>query len=177
MSRIAHSSVPLRPIRIDGDVAHVDLTRGKVSIIDAADVHLIEGKNWQAKPCLNTFYANRSASINGEKVTTSIHRVLMSPPDGLMVDHIDGNGLNNRRSNLRITTASQNQSNRRHQNTEKSLPKGVSFHKQTGKWSARITKNGAVHWLGLFDDPPTAHAAYREASKHYHGEFGVCFDR
>jgi hypothetical protein len=165
------TSRAVRPIRIEGDVAYVTLTRGYEAIIDAADVPLVEGWNWHAVPEWSTFYARRTDYKNGKK-TVQMHRVIINCPDGFEVDHINGDGLNNRRFNLRIATKSQNQSNRGPQVDNKSGIKGVYWCKSKLKWVAGIKLNKVRRALGVFDTPEAAHAAYIAASKKLHGEFG-----
>jgi len=162
----------VRPIRICGDVAYVPLTKGYESIIDAADVYLVDCYNWFAIPVGSTVYAARS-DYSGKKMRmVYVHRTIMGEPDGLQVDHRDGGGLNNRRGNLRLATSSQNMQNRRMARNNKSGFKGASLHKGSGKWKAQIRINRELIYLGLFTSPEEAHAAYCRASKKYHGEFG-----
>lgn len=157
----------IRPIRIEGDVAYVTLTRGYEAIIDAADVPLVEGWNWHASVNRNAVYAKRKAG----KTSLLMHRVIMDDPDGFQVDHIDGNGLNNRRENMREATNAQNAHNSPIQRNNTSGFKGVSWHKRCAKWYARIKANGSCYRLGCFDTPEAAHAAYVAASEKLHGEF------
>jgi hypothetical protein len=164
--------VSARPIRIEGDAAYVPLTKGYEAIIDAADVPLVEGVNWFAVVQLSAVYAQRSARrVNGKRKAVLLHRVIMDAPDGLEVDHVNGDGLDNRRSNLRLATRSENQHNRRVQNNNTSGFKGVSWHKRDLKWYARIGLDGRRKLLGFFDTPEAAYAAYVEASTRLHGDF------
>ena len=164
----------VRPLRISGDCAHIPLTRGYEAVIDASDAHLVEGLNWHTQSGVNTVYATRTApKADGEKQKTIwMHRLIMSAPDGLEVDHIDGDGLNNRKSNLRIATRVENRQNSRRQNNNTSGYKGVCWHKGHSKWRAQIRLNNKRTHLGYFDCPKEAHAAYCEASVRLHGEFG-----
>lgn len=88
-----------------------------------------------------------------------------------MIDHINGNGLDNRRKNLRLVTKSQNMMNRGIQKNNTSGFMGVSFHKATGRWRAYIKKDKKQFYLGLFDNKKDAAIAYNEATKFYHGEY------
>ena len=162
----------IRPIWIVGDVAYVPLTRGYTATIDAADVPLVEAWNWCARLERNAVYAARGAWVNGKKRTIYMHRELVGQVGGCEVDHRDGDGLNNRRANLRHATAAQNQRNQRIRPNNTSGLKGASYHKATGKWSAQIRANGKPVYLGLFETPEAAHAAYAKASAELHGEFG-----
>lgn len=87
------------------------------------------------------------------------------------VDHKDGNGLNNRWSNIRVASVSLNAANAKMPSTNTSGFKGVTFHKQVGRWQAQIKKNGQSIYLGLFDRPEDAHAAYVDKAKEIFGEF------
>lgn len=86
-----------------------------------------------------------------------------------MIDHRDGDKSNNRFENLRPASRSQNAANSRARNS--AGLKGVSFDKRTSKWGASIRKGGRFTWLGTFETPEAAHAAYVAASVHVHGEF------
>ena len=161
-----------RPIRIDGDVAYIQLTKGYEAVIDTSDVHLVDGFNWCADVHLNTVYALRRDYSNGCRKVIRMHRVLLCEPEGLEVDHKDGNGLNNRRLNLRLAEAVQNKRNTKIARHNTSGFKGVTFHKQTGKWHAQIQHFGRHISLGLHKSPEAAHEAYCNGSSQYHGDFG-----
>ncbi len=165
---------PIRPIRIEGNVAYVTLTRGYEAVIDAEDVPLVSGRNWFAKADRNTVYAASNDYSGLRCRTIRLHRVLMGDPIGLEVDHIDGDGLNNckrgERCNLRIATHQQNMYNQRISKKNSSGLKGVSRDK--GKWRARIRVGQSVVYLGGFHTPELAHAAYSKASAEMHGAFG-----
>lgn len=88
-----------------------------------------------------------------------------------MSDHINGNTLDNRRSNLRVVTRTQNNQNVTIRKHNKSGYKGVSLEKKTGRWVAVIQANNKRIHLGTFDTPEEAYAAYCEAAKKYHGKF------
>ena len=101
-----------------------------------------------------------------------MHRAIMGEPKELDVDHRDGDGLNNRRANLRVATVLENQFNARRRKDNASGFKGVSWHRAAGKWYAHISLNRKRFHLGTFDTPEAAHAAYAAASAAFHGEFG-----
>lgn len=162
-----------KPITTSGDVAYVPLTKGFVAVIDASDVPLVAGSNWWALQKANgVVYAVRQMRILGKKQNVLMHRVIAGTPNGLLTDHIDGDGLNNRRSNLRHATNEQNQRNRGANRGTRSGLKGVQFHKRDRLWLARITVNKKVYSLGYFKEPEQAHNAYCEAVNQMHGEFG-----
>lgn len=167
-------SILPRHIRIEDDIAYIPLTRGYEAIIDAADVPLVVGCSWIANISLRrdgsikVVYAR--ARVFGNLRT--MHRVLLSAPIGIQVDHKDSNGLNNRRSNLRLATNAENQFNQRPPINNTSGVKGVNWSKVDAKWRARITVTGYQHHLGLFKNIEDAAAAYAQASITMHGDFG-----
>lgn len=162
----------VRKIRIQGDVAYVPLTKGLEAIIDACDVGLVGGSNWYAHAQVHTAYARREDCSGRKRRTMYMHRVILGVKDGIEVDHIDGNGLNNRRGNLREASRSQNNQNRATYKNSTSGVKGVNFHKKSGKWHARVHANGKCFSLGLFSSANDAHAAYCKAKAELHSAFG-----
>ena len=161
-----------RAIRIDGDVAYIPLTNGHEAIIDASDVHLAEGWNWSAKVRPWTTYAGRTAYVSGAKVDVKLHRVILGVTPDQIVDHKNGNGLDNRKNNLRPATAAQNAQNAAKRKDNSSGFKGVGFHKQVGLWEAYINAGGKRLHLGYHASPEQAHEAYVKASAAMHGAFG-----
>lgn len=161
-----------RPIRVQGLLAYVPLTKGYEAVIDAADIALAEGKNWRASVRKHAVYAVRKEIVDGKAVVVSLHRLLMAAPSHLMVDHISCDGLDNRRANLRVATATQNQRNARKRRDNSSGFKGVHWHKQACKWQSSIRANGVRKSLGLFDTAERAALAYEQASAVLHGDFG-----
>jgi hypothetical protein len=92
-------------------------------------------------------------------------------PSGLTIDHVDRNRSNNNISNLRLCTFQQNHFNRSKQINNKSGFKGVSWHKQKGKWVAQIKIEGKNKFLGFFNDPEKAYEKYCEKAIEHYGEF------
>lgn len=164
--------MPLRPIRIEGDVAYIPLARGYEAVVDAADVPLVSGRVWNIQTTPWNIYAHCADRSTGRRRLIKLHRLLMGEPEGLEIDHIDGDGLNNRRSNLRCATTAQNQYNQRLAAHNTSGFKGVSWHKRDKAWTANIKFDGRKRFLGYFSTPEDAHAAYCRASAELHGEFG-----
>ena len=160
-----------RAIRIEGDVAYIKLTKGCEAVIDVADVPLVEGRNWYASSSKHTVYARRDEKLGDGRARISLHRIVIGAEPGVLVDHIDGNGLNNRRSNLRLATNAENMRNARGHLDSASGAKGVSWHKGAAKWRAAIMADRQEHYLGLFDTVESAHAAYCDAAKRLHGQF------
>jgi hypothetical protein len=142
--------------------------------VEARDFETVNEHRWTSghPPNSKSSYAYRSRWNGKRTVTVQMHRQLCEGPE---VDHINGDGLDNRRSNLRPCTRSQNMANRGRQRNNTSGYKGVS--RSGRKWCARIyapNPNGGrsrALTLGRFDSPEEAHAAYCEAAKRLHGEF------
>lgn len=161
--------VPIREIMIVGEIAMVPLTRGLFSIIDAADVDLVAGVNWYAG---SNNYAQRKVKVKrGRQDMVRLHRHITGARDGLYVDHINGNPLDNRRANLREATNSQNQANARKRSGSVSPLKGVTWMRSSRKWRAQIKRDGKTIYLGCFDTEQGAHEAYAAAAPIVHGEF------
>lgn len=101
-----------------------------------------------------------------------MHRVITSAPPGMEVDHINGNGLDNRRGNLRVCTKSGNQRNQRVQSRAKtSVFKGVSRWKKNNRWAAFIKLGGRPTYLGSFKSEVDAALAYDAAARKHFGAF------
>ncbi len=160
-----------REITVDGDIARVPLTRGYTAIVDAADVHLVEGYNWTVNiMACGSVYAFRKERMNGKQCIVMMHRAVLGISGfSVKVDHRDKDGLNNRRYNLRKSTNAENGCNRGAQKNNKIGLKGVSEHK--GAWRAHIASKGVKKYLGRFATPEAAHSAYCAAVSTMHGEF------
>lgn len=154
-----------RPIQIVGDVAVVTLTKGQVAIIDAADVPLVEGRNWYALECACGFYAAREHDGRIQQM----HRLIMDAPPGLFVDHANRATLDNRRANLRICTRAENAANRIGWPRNKAGFKGVWAKGQ--RFMATIQRGAVRTHLGPFDTAEEASAAYADAAADLFGEF------
>lgn len=167
------ASRQIRPIRVEGNVAYVPLTRGCEAIIDAADVPLVEGRNWFAFPSRNTVYARSSGpKVGGRQRAALMHRILAGTAGDLVTDHRDGNGLNNRRANLRVATPQENTWNGSGRINSKSGVKGVHWRCDCRKWQAQIALDGQKIGLGVYRCRTAAQLAYAKASGELHGEFG-----
>lgn len=103
---------------------------------------------------------------------TYLHRYITGAPEGVQVDHIDGDRLNNTSKNLRICTNQENNFNKGPNKKNTSGYKGVYFSKQSNRWIAQITVNYKSMHVGSFETAEQAAIAYNEASRRYHGEYG-----
>lgn len=163
---------PRREIVDNGDgTATVPLTRGYVAIIDAGDTPLVAPYLWHAHVCgYNVYAKTRSAGMG-----LAMQNVIMPPPDGFIVDHIDENGLNNRRSNLRIVTHGQNIAHQTRRNPGKSGYYGVVVTPRTNRlgYQARIHHSGVTHSLGTFDTPEEAAHVYDTKAREVWGDCAV----
>jgi hypothetical protein len=149
----------------------IKLTQCKYALVDNEDYDALNKFKWYAKKGVNTFYAVRSPYKNGKQTTLKMHRLLINAPRGLEVDHKDGDGLNNQRSNIRLATRSQNRMNRPKQSRNTSGFKGVSWDKTHNIWRAYITLDSVQKTLGYFKNRQEAYQVYCKASVEYHKEF------
>ena len=102
-----------------------------------------------------------------------MHRTILNAPKGLVIDHLNHDGLDNRRSNLRLTNHSENRINSCKPPTSTTGFRGVSFHKHRGDYIAHIRKNGYLRHLGYFEEPVEAAKAYDRAARELHGKFAA----
>lgn len=159
-----------QPVRVEGSAAFISLTQGREAVVDASDLPLLKGRRW----CLRVWQGKLSycaGRLAGERKDINLHRLLLNAPDGVSVDHIDGDGLNNRRSNLRLASTAQNSWNTGRYRNNTSGHKGVSWRADRQKWQVHIRIGGKRLSLGHYTDVKMAAAAYAEAARKYHGEF------
>lgn len=160
-------------IIIDGDVAQIKMAHGLVALIDKNDVGLVQAYNWHAHTIKGSNYVRCHGGMqDGRPLKIYLHRLLLNPSGGQVIDHVDGDGLNNQRSNLRTATVGQNSKNRRLNKNNSSGFKGVHWNKQRGKWQAQIKVNYEMVYLGLHETIEDAKEAYKSASLNLHGAFG-----
>ena len=155
-------------------VKEIQLTQGKVALVDDEDFEELNKYKWCAhKPgTASTYYAMRAISviINGKRKQKMIdmHRQILGFPKG-MIDHINRNGLDNRKKNLRICTRSTNRLNSKIRKDNKSGFRGVCWYKQTKKWVAHIAQPRIT--IGYFDDVIEAAKAYDKKAIELYGDF------
>lgn len=155
------------------------LTQGKIALVDDADYDWLNQWKWIAsKPARSrTYYVYHSVLIaRAKRYTTEwMHRLILGLQmgDKQQCDHIDHNGLNNQRSNLRVCTKTQNMQSSRKRKRRTSKYKGVCWHRHNRKWYSRIcVKKKEIH-LGFFDSEIDAAAAYNVAALKHFGDFAL----
>jgi hypothetical protein len=152
------------PDESDPQVRRIPVGKGYFAIVDAADYEEISKYKWYASKRGRNIYALCYRKGRG----VGMHRMVMRARKGQIVDHIDGNGLNNRRSNLRFCKSGQNQANQK--------PRGgssqyVGVCRLYGKWQAGITYRGKYLYLGRFDDEIEAAKTRDRKAYELHGEY------
>jgi len=166
-----------RKIRYGYAFRRIPLTQGKFAIVDVEDYQALARHKWFSVKYGRCFYAGRKgiSKITGRKTRFILmHRQILEVPEGKVVDHINHNGLDNRKANLRIVTVLQNSWNARKQTGNfSSKYKGVSLIKRTWKWKANIIYKGKKIFLGCFDDEHSAAKAYDARAAKLFGEYAV----
>jgi hypothetical protein len=154
----------------------IPLSKGKVAVVDDEDFEKVNQFKWCAyKPNTSVWYGMRNEVVGYKKYKAHLlHRVIMDAPADKVVDHINGDGLDNRRANLRLCTRAENNRNVKLRRDTSSKWKGVYFHtdpRRTRPWQAYITVNGKRKSLGYFKTECDAGMAYNVAAFELHGAF------
>jgi hypothetical protein len=145
----------------------IPLTQGKFALVDDRDYGYLSQWSWNACHSeADYYYAART--VKGRVIR--MHREIMKPPKGMVVDHIDGNCLNNQRSNLRLVSIRENALNRKVNKNNKSGHRNVSW--ILGYWRVQLAVNGKNHiFPEKFDDPDRAGEFARQMRHKYYGQF------
>jgi hypothetical protein len=159
------------PVTSDGDTAVMDMydKHGNYTcstIMDASDVDLVKDRKWfRIKAGYVTHFDPKT------RKSLYLHRVILGAETGKDVDHVDGNPLNNRKSNLRVCTHAQNGQNQKLSSKNTSGVKNVSWDSARDRWSVEVVEQGVKHRLGRFKNLEDAKRAAEIAREKYHGEF------
>jgi hypothetical protein len=146
----------------------IRLSKGEIAIVDDVDFERVSSYAWFYHPA---GYALRTYREDGVTKTERMHRFILDAPKGYDVDHINGNGLDNRRSNIRLATRSQNNYNKGLQLNNTSGYKGVYWVPKKKRWRVVIHVNKKRINIGTFKEKVEAAKAYNKAALMYHGEF------
>jgi hypothetical protein len=140
------------------------LNQGKVALVDDEDYGWLMKFKWS----VSREYASRG---NGANKKIRMHREIMGAPSSAEVDHINGNTLDNRKSNLRVVTHSENMKNRKLNSNSKTGYKGVCYDKLNGMYHVTLRYNGKKVFLGRYKNVVDAALAYNRGALEYFGEF------
>lgn len=162
-------------LNLEKTLRTIELTQGFVTTVDDEDYERLNSYKWCVHNASkeNTQYAIRKSrkSEGGKRSNIRMHSFIMNCPLGMVVDHIDGNGLNNQRSNLRLATTAENSRNSRISKRNTSGYKGVYFHSRDKKWIARIKVNVKYKVICYTKNVIEAAIAYNKAALEYYGQF------
>ena len=151
------------------------ITQGLNVLLDDEDFEWASQYKWAAENHKHTFYASRTAILDGKYIRIRMHREILGfvHGDGKLVDHKNRNGLDNRRENLRAATRRFNGHNGKMKSLNTSGFRGVSWCKQTEKWLSRIRLGGKRYNLGRYIDEIEAATVYDTAASHYYRKDAV----
>ena len=148
----------------------IPLTKGYSAVVDDEDYQHLSLTKWRSNIHDGKIYAICNVRRGGKYTAEYMHRIITCAPFGKVVDHINGDTLDNRKENLRVCSDSQNSQNRRQVRSNSGF-KGVSFYRNYGNWEANIQVNKKKIKLGYFSDKYEAALAYDRAAREYFGEF------
>ena len=151
-------------------------SRGAVAFVDDQDFDRVNALKWYCEPNGKTKYARHSFFKDGKWRLQYLHRFILGleTVDRRQIDHIDHNGLNCTRSNLRVCSLSENKKNLKSKKNSNGF-KGVHFSRRENKYQARILVDGVSYQSKGYKTPEEAHLAYCELAKKHHQEF-ACFE-
>jgi hypothetical protein len=149
----------------------IQVTQGFIALVDDEDFEYLNQFKWHIKKDRSTNYATTNIKHDGGYKTITMHRFILDAIKGVQVDHINHNGLDNQKHNLRLCSNSQNQMNRGYYRNCTSKYKGVSFYKKTKKWKAYIKINGKRINLGYYHCEIDAAKKYNDKAVELFGEF------
>lgn len=175
-SRYRSDIIMISLLRVNDVVLRLDINGCEV-LIDEEDLEIVAPYRWEVKASRSGkgsiyVYARDFLRPDGRH-RVAMHRLLLNPPTSSVVDHINRNGLDNRRQNLRIATRTQNQANRRLPSVNTSGYRGIYFSKRKNRWIARVSIGHKHNYLGSFHSPAEAAMAYDVAARHLYGEFAA----
>jgi len=167
----------VRRLRYGYAFRRIPLPHGRYAIVDPEDFDRLNAYKWHVSGARDTYYAARSTRSpkNNRRIVVKMHREILDVGDGMFVDHINQNSLDNRKANLRPATRAQNGRNRRKMRKINcsSQYKGLTWYRREERWAVRIMANGKSKFVGYYDDEIEAAEAYDDAARKYHGQFAA----
>lgn len=145
----------------------IELSKGLFAVVDDCDADRVRAHRWHAARRVHTTYAASNIMTESGRHYALLHRFVMGATDGLLVDHINGNGLDNTRSNLRFATPEQNARNR----AGRGASRFVGVRLIGGRWCAFVIPSGTEIYLGSYATEELAAAAFNAAARVVYGEF------
>ena len=151
----------------------IRMAQPRYAKVDPADYKRLRKHKFIARKGSNSFYAQMlEPNVITAKKMLHMHQIILEVPEGMVVDHINNDGMDNRSANLRAATKAQNSYNRKKISRPcSSKYKGVCWHKKSLKWQAEVMFEKKSIFLGYFKNEIDAAKAYDEAAKKYHGQF------